>query len=218
MSALQRILDRMPSDEHRHSFQRLITEAGVREDSPDMVFLALDHEARWSAVQAMGEERDRIKELLDDLPIAMRDAGAEIVRGLADDIAIEVSKKIAADAHETVGAALSNHAENTEFLLNKQHEQVTQFVDVARDAVQKAGAGAQHALKIASELRSIMRRFVAGFVIVPLIALLAGAGVGAFLEGRAVHGRCVSKFAHAALSGTHAQRQALQAQFIREYC
>lgn len=115
MSALQRILDRMPDDAHRQSFLRIVTEAGVKDDSADMVFLALDHEARWAAVQAMTEERARIATLLDDWPDAMRAAGAEIVTRTSRDVAEKTTAAIKTAVQGDITANLqTQHAVSLE--------------------------------------------------------------------------------------------------------
>ncbi len=136
MSALARILERMPDGEHRESFLRLVNEAHLADDSLDVLHLALQQEVAWSAVEAMRQERVNLERLHADLPERLETLASRIGSALGDTVAERASATIGDAVGTAVGGKVASMLES-----------VADHVDGAvRDRLNRFSAGADGAL------------------------------------------------------------------------
>ncbi len=103
MTPLRRILDRMPP-EHREAFQRLVLEAGLKDDSPDLLDKALVVDAIWTGVEALQKEALRFEQLAMSVPGAVRD---EIREALESDLVGQIRDSVARHVISMHGEAVS---------------------------------------------------------------------------------------------------------------
>jgi hypothetical protein len=104
VSLIDRVLKHIPQN-RRSEFLRVVHELNIPPDSPDLVQAFLATESVSSIMDTfraecavtldfMREEREKMAETASALPDGLRSAGAEIVKGLAQDVAGEAVEAI----------------------------------------------------------------------------------------------------------------------------
>ncbi len=196
MSTLDRILERMPDEAHRESFLRLVNEAGLKDDSLDLLHLALIQEVSYGVVDAMTAQRERTEEIYAEAPTTfstLADMLAELLvpHLNTDGEAIETHVRIAIAEHDRSVA-----------------DRLARFGLAAESAIVKLDHAATTADQSARALATAHERIThttgigrATAAMLLLVALLIG-GIGGWSAGR--HGL---PYHHVAVAAAHTHRR-----------
>ena len=181
---LDAIIERLPP-ERREEYIRLVHRFNVPADSITLASIYLQTAALEAILDAVKRERHHVQDAAADLPDAMRASGAEIVRGLGDEIAKATTASIKSDTVSMLQSAANIMAEHVGGLVEDVRQaaqdstaSVSADITAASSAMSQASAALA---KSAAKLRGWSPQRIATAALGAILA------AGMFAAGYAVH-------------------------------
>jgi hypothetical protein len=200
--------------------EKLNSELHLTPESPEWVIAAL----AMIAGQGLSERVDRatadFQKSASAIPAAMREAGLEIVNGLAGDIAAATSAAITSEARDAYREELAAQVATLSEVFFRVDKQMHAIAKQAQDAVVRA-SGTPHrieaeaiGLRAAGEhIKDALSGYMRAAYVMAALAIIGGAGAGAFGERYYAHQTCAANFAHSV--GAYNKNYGA---FVRRYC